>query len=55
MEHIVNFDGYCSSCTHKNTDENGDPCNDCLTIPAREDSRKPEYYENDGTRKNPDA
>lgn len=53
MEHIVNFDGYCFSCTHKNTDENEDPCNECLTISARDDSRKPEHYEKDNRKVGP--
>ncbi len=43
---FVEFDKYCSTCAHKDEEES-DPykkCNDCLAIPAREYSHKPEYY-----------
>lgn len=55
----VFFDVYCETCKHKSEppviyEENSDKvvstrCNDCLTIPARIDSHKPEYWE-DGTK-----
>lgn len=43
---FVEFDKYCSTCVRKDEEES-DPykkCNDCLAIPAREYSHKPEYY-----------
>lgn len=43
---FVEFDKYCATCVHKGEEES-DPykkCNDCLAIPAREYSHKPEYY-----------
>lgn len=43
--HIVNFDMYCTSCKHVNVPENEEPCDTCLSIPARQDSRKPEKWE----------
>ena len=43
--HIVDFETYCAMCAHKNKAENEEPCWECLDIPAREDSRRPEYWE----------
>lgn len=53
MDKIVNFEDYCGSCIHRKLNENDDPCNDCLTISAREDSHKPEYYEKDNRKVGP--
>lgn len=44
-ERFVDFEKYCKTCKHKNKGEDEDPCWDCLEIPVREDSRKPEHYE----------
>ena len=50
----VFFDAYCPTCKHKDEpeviyDDKGktvsDRCNECLTIPARIDSHKPELWE----------
>lgn len=41
---IVDFYTYCDTCKYKNNPEVDEPCNDCLTIPARSHSHKPEYY-----------
>jgi len=50
----VFFDVYCPTCKHRNEpevkyDEKGkveyDTCNQCLTVPARIDSHKPEKWE----------
>lgn len=41
----VRFDRYCKLCKHKDLDEKMDPCNECLEVPAREGSVKPEHYE----------
>ena len=43
--HIVSFDMYCPSCKYVNKKENEEPCDTCLSIPARESSRKPEKWE----------
>lgn len=42
--HEVDFT-LCLSCKHKNLTEHEEPCCDCLAIPARMDSRRPEYWE----------
>jgi hypothetical protein len=41
----VRFDKYCDSCKYKDLKDFFDPCNDCLGIGMRENSEKPEYYE----------
>lgn len=41
----VRFDKYCETCKWKELDEVKDPCNDCLSIGMREETEKPEYYE----------
>lgn len=41
----VRFDKYCETCKWKELDEAKDPCNDCLAIGMREETEKPEYYE----------
>ncbi len=47
--HLVNFDMYCPGCKHFTKSENEEPCESCLTVPARKDSHKPERWEeNDG-------
>ena len=43
--HIVEFDKYCSTCKYYKKDQAEDPCHVCLTISARENSRKPEKWE----------
>ena len=40
----VYFGEYCKSCVNKNTKEYDDPCNECLTESARENSHKPIRY-----------
>jgi len=42
---IVEFDKYCPRCKHKDVTPTADPCNECLTVPAREGTRKPEKFE----------
>lgn len=44
-KHIVEFDMYCPACKHYKKDQNEEPCSTCLSIPARENSRKPEKWE----------
>lgn len=41
----VLFNAYCTTCKYKDTDETEDPCNECLTNPANENSHKPVNYE----------
>lgn len=41
----VNFDAWCPTCKHYSTEETEEPCNECLTNPAREYSHKPEKWE----------
>ena len=43
--HIVEFDMYCPACKHFKEDQNEEPCDTCLSIPARMGSRKPEKWE----------
>lgn len=43
--HIVEFDMYCPACKYYYKDQADDPCHTCLSIPARENSRKPEKWE----------
>ena len=44
---FVRFDLYCRSCVHCNKTAAEPPCDDCLEIPAREFSHKPEHYVKD--------
>ena len=43
---IVNFYDWCKTCRHRNKLSNEEPCNECLAIPARPNSTKPEKWEN---------
>jgi hypothetical protein len=42
---LVQFQEYCTKCKNKKTPETEDPCNECLTYPARENTRKPLKFE----------
>lgn len=45
-EHLVKYEDYCKKCKNKNVSAYEDPCNECLTEPARTDgSRKPIKFE----------
>lgn len=44
-EKIVDFDQWCHLCKHKDTLGTEEPCNECLSTPARMGSRKPEKWE----------
>lgn len=37
----VDFKKYCELCIHKDVEDNEDPCDECLTYPCMEHSRKP--------------
>lgn len=41
----VYFNEFCSKCVNRDTPDTEEPCNECLTFPAREDSHKPVMYE----------
>lgn len=38
---IVEFEKYCNRCRFRETYEGDDPCNECLSEPVNDDSRKP--------------
>lgn len=38
---------YCNVCKHKDVKQEEDPCHECLNIPMRQFSHKPEYFEDD--------
>lgn len=41
---FVDFDAYCPHCQYADKSESDDPCDECLSIPARYNSHKPEKY-----------
>lgn len=41
----VRFDIYCKTCKHWELPDEEDPCNECLAIPANNNSHKPVCYE----------
>ena len=45
MTKIVDFHYYCPLCEHYTLTEEEEPCCDCLEISVRDDSQKPEYWE----------
>ena len=45
MEKIVEFELYCSKCKHYDSSDADDPCDYCLSVPARENSRRTIKYE----------
>lgn len=45
MEKIVEFELYCPKCKHYDSSDADDPCDYCLSVPARENSRRPIKYE----------
>ena len=43
--HIVEYEKYCKTCEYYLlVKETEDPCNECLTYPVNDDSRKPTMY-----------
>lgn len=42
---IVEFWRFCETCKHKDESDAEDPCNECLSNPTNEYSRKPVNYE----------
>ena len=45
---MVDFHMYCMRCKNKNTEEEKDPCDMCLAVPAREGTNKPLCFEEKG-------
>lgn len=41
----VDFDKYCKTCKNEKLKEEEDPCYECLTEGARQDSHKPARWE----------
>lgn len=41
----VYFNEYCPKCKNEKLDQAEDPCHECLNIPARQYSHKPEKFE----------
>lgn len=44
MEREVDYERYCKICLWKDTPDDDDPCNECLTQGWNNDSRKPICY-----------
>ncbi len=44
---LVDFEHYCPKCEYFKTKETDEPCNTCLSIGGRNESRKPEYFKED--------
>lgn len=42
-KHIVDF-RYCLECKHAKVIDTDEPCNECLTSPVNENSRKPIHF-----------
>lgn len=47
----VFFDVYCPSCEHRKTNEQEEPCNECLTYFTNDNSHKPVNYKEKETGK----
>jgi hypothetical protein len=43
--HLVEFDMYCPSCKYVKVKQEDEPCNTCLNVAARNETRKPEKWE----------
>ena len=42
---LVDFDKYCQLCKHQKKDGQEYPCDECLSVPARENSHVPERFQ----------
>lgn len=42
---IVFYKKHCPTCKHEAVEETEEPCNSCLDCPVREDTHKPEKWE----------
>lgn len=43
----VAFALYCPKCTNKDLEGFKSPCNECLEVPMRDGTSKPEHYKED--------
>lgn len=43
-EKFVEFDKFCKKCKNWKTSPSADPCNECLSVPARLGTRVPEKF-----------
>lgn len=46
MKEVI-FSDYCCKCKHYDKNGTEEPCDECLSIPMRYDSHKPEKFEKD--------
>jgi len=44
---FVEFNKYCSKCKNKDKSSTAEPCNECLSVPAREGTVKPVKFKED--------
>ena len=44
LDKIVEFDEYCKKCKFFELDESEEPCNECLSNPVNQNSKKPVNY-----------
>lgn len=42
---LVEFENWCKTCKFENTTSTKEPCDTCLGVPARENSHKPEKWQ----------
>lgn len=42
---IVDFENWCEICKHSDKLDTEEPCNECLHMPARPNSHRPEKYQ----------
>lgn len=43
----TDYKAYCRKCTHRKTSPIEEPCDECLSIPAQEETRIPIHYAED--------
>ena len=43
-EKIVEFEKFCKDCVNYDKSATEDPCNECLTVPARLGTHQPEKF-----------
>lgn len=49
---MVEFDKWCFKCKHRETPMSELPCDECLGVPARPESTRPEFFEENESKKN---
>ena len=42
---LIFFEKYCPTCKYEDVEETNDPCNECLFCPVRENTHKPDKWE----------